>query len=103
MRARLVDMCEMLGRAMVSPAGAFALAGIFYVFAELIGGFQTMYLNAILAAIGMITLFEPLRDQVGAYIPRALRERVDLERAVTRARSALVHVVRVDEMHEVVI
>ncbi len=102
-RERLLDLYEMLGRAMVSTAVAFALAGIFYVFAELIGGFQTMYLNAILAAIGMLTLFEPLRDKVGAYIHRAFRERVDLERAVTRARSALVHVLKVDEMPEVVI
>jgi len=102
-RDRLLDLYEMLGRAMVSTAVAFTLAGIFYVFAELIGGFQTMYLNAILAAIGMLTLFEPLRDKVARYIHRAFRERVDLERAVTRARSALVHVVRIDEMPEVVI
>jgi two-component system sensor histidine kinase HydH len=102
-RERLLDAYEMLGRAMVSTAVAFALAGIFYVFVELIGGFQTMYLNAILAAIGMLTLFEPLREMVGKYIHRAFRERVDLERAVTRARSALLHVVKVDEMPEVVI
>jgi signal transduction histidine kinase len=62
-----------------------------------------MYLNAILAAIGMLTLFEPLRDKVGDYIHRAFRERVDLERAVTRARASLLHVVRLDEMPEVVI
>jgi two-component system sensor histidine kinase HydH len=102
-RERLVDLYEMLGRAMVSTAVAFALAGIFYVFAELIGGFQTMYLNAILAAIGMLTLFEPLRDMVAAYIHRAFRERIDLERAVTRARRALAHVLEVDEMLEVVV
>jgi signal transduction histidine kinase len=102
-RERLLDLYEMLGRAMVSTAVAFALAGIFYVFAELIGAFQTMYLNAILAAIGMLTLFEPLRDMVGAYILRTFRERVDLERAVTRARHALVHVLEVDEMLEVVV
>jgi two-component system sensor histidine kinase HydH len=102
-RERLVDLYEMLGRAMVSTAVAFALAGIFYVFAELIGAFQTMYLNAILAAIGMLTLFEPLRDMVAAYIHRAFRERIDLERAVTRARRSLAHVLEVDEMLEVVV
>jgi two-component system sensor histidine kinase HydH len=102
-RERLVDLYEMLGRAMVSTAMAFALAGIFYVFLVLIGGFQTMYLNAILAAIGMLTLFQPLRDMVAAYIHRAFRERIVLERAVTRARRSLVHVLEVDEMLEVVI
>jgi signal transduction histidine kinase len=102
-RERLLDLYEMLGRALVSTAVAFAFAGIWYVFAELIGGFNTMYLNATLAAIGMLTLFEPLRDVVAAYIHRAFRERVDLERAVTRARQALVHVLEVDEMLEVVV
>src|SRR5690349_12219456 len=94
-RERLLDLYEMLGNAMVSTAVAFALAGIWYVFAELIGGFNTMYLNGILAAIGMLTLFEPLRDMVAVYIHRAFRERVDLERAVTRARQALVHVLEI--------
>ncbi len=102
-RERLVDLYEMLGRALVSTAVAFALAGVFYVFAELIGGFDTMYLNAILAAIGMLTLFEPLRDMVAAYIHRAFRERLDLERAVTEARRTLAHVLEIDEMLEVVI
>lgn len=102
-RERLVDQYEMLGRAIVSTAVAFALAGIFYVFFELIGVFQTMYLNAILAAIGMLTLFEPLRDQVEKYINRAFRERLDLERAVIRARHSLAHVLQLEDMPEVVI
>jgi two-component system, NtrC family, sensor histidine kinase HydH len=102
-RERLVDAYEMLGRAMVSTTVAFALAGIFYVFAWLIGAFQTMYLNAILAAIGMLTLFEPLRDKMAGYIHRAFRERLDLERAVTRARRTLGQVLEIDEMHDVVI
>ncbi|HVU04812.1 MAG TPA: ATP-binding protein [Polyangiaceae bacterium] len=101
-RERLVDLYEMAGRALVSTAVAFALAGIFYVFAELVGGFQTMYLNAILAAIGMLTLFEPLRAVSAAYVHRAFRERIDLERAVTSARRALTHVLEVDEMVDVV-
>jgi two-component system sensor histidine kinase HydH len=102
-RDRLVDLYEMLGRAMVSTAVAFALAGIFYVFAQLLGRFQTMYLNAILAAIGMLTLFEPLRDQVAKYIHRAFRERLALERAVTQARRALAQVLEVQEMLDIVV
>jgi len=102
-RERLVDLYEMLGRAVVSTAVAFALAGIFYIFVEVIGGFGTMYLNAILAAIGMLTLFEPLRDMVARYIHRAFRERLDLERAVTEARRALARVLESGEMVDVVL
>lgn len=102
-RDRLVDLYEMLGRALVSTAVAFALAGIFYVFAQLLGRFQTMYLNAILAAIGMLTLFEPLRDQMATYIHRMFRERLALERAVTSARRSLAHVLEVQEMLDIVV
>jgi signal transduction histidine kinase len=103
-RERLVDHYEMLGLAVVSTALAFSLAGIFYVFVVLLGGFQTMYLNAVLGGIVMLVLFEPLRDKVGEYIPRVFfLERVDLERAVARARRDLAHVLKVEEMLSVVI
>ncbi len=102
-RERLVDMYEMAGGAIVATAVGFALAGIFYVFFELIGAFQTMYLNAILAAIGMLTLFEPLRDLVEQYIHRVFRERLDLERAVLRARQELTHVLQLEDMPDVII
>lgn len=98
-RERLVDHYEMLGWALVSTALAFSWAGIFYVFVVLMGRFQTMYLNAVLAGIVMLVLFEPLRDKVSAYIHRAFfLERVDLERAVTRARREMARVLHVDEM-----
>lgn len=102
-RDRLIDAYEMGGMAVVSTALAFTVAGIFYVFVVLVGGFQTMYLNAILASIVILTLFEPLRDMVSAYIHRAFRERVDLERAVTRARRELANVLEVDQMLHVVV
>ncbi len=88
-RERLVDLYDILGRLMVSTALAFTLAGIFYVFVVLVGGFSTMYLNAILAAIVILVLFDPLRDKVEQYIHFAFfRERVDLDRAVAKARQA---------------
>jgi signal transduction histidine kinase len=63
-----------------------------------------MYLNAVLGGIVMLVLFEPLRDKIGEYIHRAfLFERFDLERAVTRARQDLTHVLDVDEMQRLVI
>jgi signal transduction histidine kinase len=98
-RDRLVDHYEMLGWAVVSTALAFSWAGIFYLFAVLMGRFQNMYLNAVLGGIVMLVLFEPLRDKVSAYIHRAFfLERVDLERAVTRARREMARVLHVEEM-----
>lgn len=103
-RERLLDVYEMLGRLVVSTALAFTLAGIFYLFVVLLGGFNTMYLNAALAAIVILVLFEPLRDKVEAYIHRGFfRERVDLERAVTRARAELSHVLQIEELSQIVV
>ncbi len=103
-RERLVDLYEMAALAVVSTALAFSLGGIFYVFVQLLGQFQTMYLNAVLGGIVMLVLFEPLRDKITAYLHRALfLERADLERAVDRARHELTHVLQVDRMMHVVV
>ncbi len=103
-RERLVDLYDILGQLLVSTALAFALAGIFYVFVVLFGGFETMYLGAILAAIVILVLFEPLRTKAENYTHKVFfRERVDLERAIGRARAELVHVLQVSELQSVVI
>jgi two-component system, NtrC family, sensor histidine kinase HydH len=103
-RERLVDLYEMAALAVVSTALAFALGGIFYVFVQLLGQFQTMYLNAVMGGIVMLVLFEPLRDKITAYLHRSFfLERADLERAVDRARHELTHVLQVDRMLHVVI
>jgi two-component system sensor histidine kinase HydH len=103
-RARLVDLYDILGQLLVSTALAFSLAGIFYVFVVLLGGFDTMYLGAILAAIVILVLFEPLRERAEGYAHKVFfRERVDLERAVAKARRALIHVLEVKEMQTVVV
>jgi two-component system sensor histidine kinase HydH len=103
-RERLVDLYDILGQLLVSTALAFCLAGIFYVFVVLLGGFETMYLGAILAAIVILLLFEPLRTKAEDYTHKVFfRERVDLERALAKARRELVHVLQVAEMQAVVI
>jgi two-component system sensor histidine kinase HydH len=103
-RERLVDLYEMAALAVVSTALAFALGGIFYVFVQLLGQFQTMYLNAVLGGIVMLVLFEPLRDKITAYLHRLFfLERADLERAVEHARHELTHILQVDQMMDVVI
>ena len=103
-RERLVDLYDLLGHLVVHTALAFCLAGIFYVFVVLFGGFETMYLGAILAAIVILVLFDPLRHKVEGYIHRVLfRERVDLELSVYEARAQLAHVLEVSDIANVVL
>ncbi len=103
-RERLLDLYEMVGRLMVSTALAFLLAGIFYVFMTYLGRFNTIYLNAVLAAIVILVLFEPLRAWVESRIHGTFfRERLDLENAILDARRQLVHVLEIDELHQVVL
>jgi signal transduction histidine kinase len=98
-RPRLADLYEMSGRLLVAVALAFALAGIFYVFVTFIGRFRTMYLNAVLAAIVFMVLFEPLQIEVERRIHQFFfRERYDLETSVTDLRRRLAHALEIDEM-----
>ncbi len=98
-RARLADIYELAGRLLVSTALAFCLAAIFYLFVMVIGGFETMYLNAVLAAIVFLVLFEPLQTEAEVRIHQFFfRERYDLETSVAELRKQLVHVLEIDEM-----
>jgi two-component system, NtrC family, sensor histidine kinase HydH len=98
-RPRLADIYELAGRLLVSTALAFCLAGIFYLFVMVIGGFDTMYLNAVLAAIVFLVLFEPLQSEVETRIHQFFfRERYDLETSVAELRHHLAHVLEIDEM-----
>lgn len=98
-RPRLADIYELAGKLMVATALAFCLAGIFYLFVMFIGGFDTMYLNAVLAAIVFLVLFEPLQSEVETRIHQFFfRERYDLETSVAELRGRLAHVLEIDEM-----
>lgn len=98
-RHRLADVYELAGRLLVSTALSFALAGVFYVFIALVGPFNTMYLNAVLAAIVFLVLFEPLQGEVERRIHQFFfRERYDLETSVTELRRRLSHVLQIEEM-----
>ena len=100
-RARLADIYELAGRLLVSTALAFCLAAIFYLFVMVIGGFETMYLNAVLAAIVFLVLFEPLQTEVETRIHQFFfRERYDLETSVAELRNRLAHVLEIEEMSE---
>ncbi len=97
---RLLDVYEMLARLTVATFVAIVIAAIFYVLA----GFGTMYLNAVLAAIVILVLFDPLRERVAEQTQRLIfRDRFDLERSVADARRRLVHVLELDELGPIVI
>ena len=98
-RPRMADIYELAGRLLVSTALAFCLAGIFYLFVMVIGGFDTMYLNAVLASIVFLVLFEPLQTEVEKRIHQFFfRERYDLETSVAELRKRLAHVLEIEEM-----
>jgi signal transduction histidine kinase len=103
-RPRLAALYEMAGRLMVFTSLAFALAGIFYIFATMIGRTNNMYYNAVLAAIVFLVLFEPLHAEVEKRIHQFFfRERYDLETSVSDLRRRLSHVLQIDEMVDTVI
>jgi two-component system sensor histidine kinase HydH len=103
-RQRLLDIYEIVGQLLVSTVLAFLLAGIFYLFVLLFGGFEQAYLAAILASIVILVLFEPLRAHVEPYVQKAfLRERVELERAVASLRVELATTLQVEQMAELVL
>ncbi|HVY46536.1 MAG TPA: ATP-binding protein, partial [Minicystis sp.] len=100
---RLLDLYEMVARLLVATAVAFLIAFIFYVLLTYIGTFNTMYLNAVLAAIVILVVFDPLRDRVEEQIQKLFfRERFDLESSIALAQRRLVHTLEVDEMGSIV-
>jgi signal transduction histidine kinase len=103
-RPRLADLYEMAGRLLVATALAFTLAGVFYVFVTVVGRFNTMYLNAVLAALVFLMLFEPMRHEVEKRIHQFFfRERFALETSVAELRRRLAHVLEIDEMVETIL
>ena len=63
-----------------------------------------MYLNAVLAAIVFLVLFESLENEVETRINRFFfRERYDLETSVVELRRRLAHTLENEEMIQVVI
>jgi nitrogen-specific signal transduction histidine kinase len=100
---RLLDMYEMLARLLVATAVAFLIALIFYLLTQIFGDFHKNYVNAVLAAIVILVVFEPLRARVEEQIQKLFfRERFDLESSIEDARRRLVHTLEVEEMGSIV-
>jgi signal transduction histidine kinase len=91
-------------RALVATTLAFSMAGVFYLFAVILGGFNEMYLNAVLGGTVILVLFEPVRDKINLYVRRTLfLERHDLEIAVSRAKEQLARSLNVNQVAHVVV
>ncbi len=100
---RLLDLYEMLGRLIVATAVAFIIGFTFYLLVTTVGQFNTMWLNAIIVAIVVLVLFNPLRDWVETQIQRfVFREGRRLAAALERARRKLAHTLEVEHMAEIV-
>jgi signal transduction histidine kinase len=100
---RLLDLYEMVGRLLSATAVAFLIAGLFYVLIAVVGQFNAMWLNAIVVAIVVLVLFNPLREWTQEQMERfVLRERGKLESSLAKARRRLAHTLDLDEMSAVV-
>jgi two-component system sensor histidine kinase HydH len=102
--ARLGDLYDMAVRALVATTLAFSMAGVFYLFAVILGGFDEMYLNAVLGGTVILVLFEPVRAKINLYVRRTLfLERHNLEIAVARAKEQLARSLNVNQVAQVVV
>jgi two-component system, NtrC family, sensor histidine kinase HydH len=100
---RLLDLYEMFGRLLVATALAFLIGFIFYLLVTVVGQFNTMWLNAIVAAIVVLVLFNPMREWVEKQMQRfVFREGGRLTAALERARRRLAHTLELEEMGTIV-
>jgi signal transduction histidine kinase len=100
---RLLDLSEMLGRLLVATAVAFLIAFVFYLLVTVIGQFNTMWLNAILVAIVVLVLLNPLREWVEGQMQRyVFRESGRLAATLGDARRRLAHTLELEDLGNVV-
>ncbi len=103
-RSRLIDLYELAGRLFALTALAFALAGIYYVLVDWARGEAPYILNAIVASIVILILFDPLRTMLEEQIARAFfRERFALEGSMTALRKKLAHALELDAIGRILL
>jgi len=108
-RRRVIDLYELAGRFVVLTALALVLAGIYYrlVDWQVLTDVQhrhegPYFLNAIVASLVILILFDPLRDKMEAQIARFFfGERHDFETSINELRRHLAHALEPDEMGRV--
>ncbi len=98
LQLRLIDLYELAGRLAVLTALSFTLASILWLLARL-GGGQAYFLHAVVAALAVLVLFDPVRRRVLEQIASFLfRERFDLDRQVQELRREVAHVLQIEEL-----
>ncbi|MBI2894089.1 MAG: two-component system sensor protein [Deltaproteobacteria bacterium] len=98
-RYRLLDLYELIGRLAVLLALALSLAAIFYVLVRAVGRTESFFINATVASLVILIVFDPLRDKVEQKISEIFfRERFELERRIGAMRRRLAHTLEIDEM-----
>jgi signal transduction histidine kinase len=109
-RRRVLDLYELTGRFVVLTALALVLAGTYYALVDwqvsrrLPGGENPYFLNAIVASLVILILFDPVRTKTEQYVGRVFfSERYDLERAVGSLRRRLQHALDLDAMAEILL
>lgn len=103
-RYRILDLYEMLGRlAVLSMMGLF-LAIIYFALIHWVGTGKGFFLNAFLASLIILLLFDPLREFVEQKISDVFfGERLFLEQKVADLRFKLAHVISTENMMEVLL
>ncbi len=101
-RYRILDLYETLGRFAVLTLMGAALAGIYSALVLWAGsGFA---INAFLASLVILILFDPLRDLVERRIADVLfGERRELEQRIAELRRRLAHIINIDVMVDVLL
>ena len=103
-RSRLIDLYELAGRLFTLTALAFLLAGIYYVLVDWVRGGAPYVLNAIVASLVILILFDPVRSKIEEQIARVFfRERFDLERSMTALRLKLAHALELDAIGRILL
>lgn len=103
-RSRLIDLYELAARLAALTALAFLLAGIYYLLVDWARGEAPYVLNAIVASLVILILFDPVKAKIEEQIGRFFfRERFDLERSMAALRKRLAHVLELDALGRVLV
>jgi hypothetical protein len=100
-RYRILDLYEMLGRLAVLTMMGILLAVIYYALILYVGTGEGFFVNAFLASLVILLLFDPLRDFVEQRITDFFfGERLFFEQKIAQIRFQLAHVFNTEEMVE---
>ncbi|MEM7608448.1 MAG: ATP-binding protein [Myxococcota bacterium] len=101
-RLRLIDLYELAARLAVLTTLSFALGAILWVLVTF--GGSSYVLQAVVASLVVLVLFDPLRSKVSDKLAQFLfRERYDFEATIAELRRQLAHVIEAGELKDVLL